>query len=489
MYTKPIAVILILVASSAWVSAHDTGHHADMTRTTLTDLKFGEDAIRATQVANWLTDYYSAPNSTVTKDEFEKLHFDDVFNTTDVRSYWNQFAINTQAAVVQAAKDRDTLKFIMLLGLSLHTVQDFYTHSNWPEKHPRSAGYRTATWWSSPVSSDTDIYTGWYPNAMYPDRPSYSKQDHGDYFYGLNKDSYVRPKWDEGYIFAFAASEEWAIALCAWAEAANPGFVDQVRAYQAGGNRSKLDYDVQASYRISEWVSLGVFDDKVDGHWKGNHSGRIASFLPFVTAWMASPDSPYVKAVKTDRYQLLLTRGLYTKNAPSGAVPTIAPVKLDKVAVSVRTLHLNYVGSGGFTFSPTYYALLDLKSTSGNQSFIEAMQKRGAKDFDTSWWTMHFVDRANLVPGKSPVAVRYGLYNEDSGGWPLPGSSDRHFNIKGSNDQDKDIRFNFDPITQECQGDINGVHDREANAAAVSGKTNFSASAKLLIRSDPLVAR
>ncbi len=476
-----LVVVTLILAPTGFVIAFDTGHHSDMTRRALSDLQFGDDAIRAVQVANWLTDYYSAPTSVVTKDEFEKLHFDCVFSTQDVGNYWKQYAANTYAATTAAAQSGDTLQFLMILGISLHTVQDFYTHSNWVARHPRNGGYRTETWWNSSLPPGTLIYTGWYPNKLYPTRPPQAEEDHGNYFQGLNKDSYVRPRWDEAYVFAYSASVEWASAVCAWAEAAKPGFIKTVRDYKAS-NAKALDYDTQAAYRISEWISAGTFDPTIDGHWKGNHSGRIASFTPFVVNWMAAPDSPYVQSLKQKKPQLLLTQGLYAKNPQFGNTPPIAATKLNKVAVSVRTLHLNYVGSGGLLFQPTYYAMLDLTPTSGSQSFVEAMQKRGLdKDYDVSWWTMHFVDQP-----QSKLAIRYSLYNEDASAWPLPGS-DRAYKIKNTSNQDQVIQFTLDLATQNCQGDINGVHDKESNAVVLSGpNSGFSASVKLWARSDPL---
>ena len=95
----------------------DTGHHSDLTRSALIDLKFSDSAIKAVQVANWLTDFYSGPDSAVTQAEFEKLHADCLFSTADVTKYWKQLAINTKNAVGDAARGNDEVKFLTILGL------------------------------------------------------------------------------------------------------------------------------------------------------------------------------------------------------------------------------------------------------------------------------------------------------------------------------------------------------------------------------------
>src|SRR5262249_5055716 len=145
---------------------------------------FSEQAIQTVQVANWLTDYYtnapSAPSEV--KAALEKLHFDCLFKTEDIDRYWKNLATNTKDEVqtvvtrVKNTEDDAVLReeitrFLMLLGISLHAVQDFYTHSNWVETHPQtqSPNYETATWWTDladgRVKLDRDgkkFYTGWY---------------------------------------------------------------------------------------------------------------------------------------------------------------------------------------------------------------------------------------------------------------------------------------------------------------------------------------
>ena len=477
------ALALVLATGAGRAAAFDTGHHADLTRVALDELGFDNDAIRSIQVANWLTDLYSAPDSLVTKDEFEKLHFDCVFSTADVANYWKQLAINTKAAAADAARENDLFKFLSILGVSLHTVQDFYTHSNWAEAHPRagSGDYRTSTFWSAPPGPGVDIHTGWYKNALYPTRPPQAKDEHGDYEKGLNHDAPQRPRWDEAYVFAYAASREWASAVCAWAEEAKPGFVARIRIYQAGASRTgPLDYDFQAAYRVSEWISIpGI----ADGHWKGPGSGRSKKWLPFLARWKAAPDSPSVLALKDRKYQLLLTKNLYG-GAPQGAVPALPRVGLDKVAVSVRTLSV--ASEGLRPLLPNFYArVLFGESTGPRRVFVEAMQNRYKKSIDTFWWTINFVDRA----GPNPIRITYELYNEDEDdGYPLPRPGDEHFSLKGRSEDAKDLTFTYDLRSRSCAGDVSGVHDTPEKAATLKGGASYPAAIRLTVSSNGLAA-
>jgi hypothetical protein len=132
--------------------AFDTGHHSDLTKEALQDQGFGETAIQTVQVQNWLVDYFSSSPTSSIEGDVAKLHFDNLFTTEQIRNYWGRLTVNTRSAVQQAAREKDTLKLLTILGISLHAVQDFYSHSNWVETHPRSTSgpYRPETWFDSP---------------------------------------------------------------------------------------------------------------------------------------------------------------------------------------------------------------------------------------------------------------------------------------------------------------------------------------------------
>jgi hypothetical protein len=445
----PLALLISAIPSGA--RAFDTGHHFDLTRDAMLDRGFGNTAIEAVQVENWLTDYYSSSPTSKIK-EVEKLHFDNLVTRQQVVNKWGHFTINTRNAVRQAAKEKDTLKLLTIMGISLHALQDFYTHSNWVDTHPSASPstYQTQTFFSAPPSPETNLFTGVYPDS-FPGKPPAGKPLHGDYKEGVNKDSYVRPNWDKAYVFAYAASREWIGAIQTWVNEVDPSFWETVKTFNVtGDDRAKLNRDLAAAYRISEWVNVAG----QDGHWKGNGSGS-AEFLPYAAAWTASPDGRFVAEFKTKKTYTLLTNGLTGDNAPADAVPAVPSLPLDHRAIIVRTLRVaekddvgtfeSKIDTGG---KADFYAKISV----AGQTFIEAMQRDRAS-VNPSWMTIKFVPKS-----VDRVQINYQLWDEDGG---ASGKDDRvDINPKKGV---SDLNFSFATTGHALAGDSNGVYDTEAN--------------------------
>ena len=127
--------------------AFDTGPHASITEQAMALSGYNRAAADAVQVENWLTDYYTS-SPTYPSDQqcyLEKLHFDDVFTDADVDAYFKTLLRNTIAAAVKAKADNDYVELYAVLGISLHVVQDFYTHSNWVESSGLDGPFYDAT--------------------------------------------------------------------------------------------------------------------------------------------------------------------------------------------------------------------------------------------------------------------------------------------------------------------------------------------------------
>lgn len=91
----------------------------------------------------------------------EKLHFDDLFTTEAVEDTWTRYGAGTLAALDWAAAQGDdgVSAAYNILGVSVHAVQDFYSHSSWINNEPN----RTKTWQcSDPAQRRTELYTGAY---------------------------------------------------------------------------------------------------------------------------------------------------------------------------------------------------------------------------------------------------------------------------------------------------------------------------------------
>ena len=66
-----------------------------------------------------------------TRGELGKLHFDDLFSPQQVRAAWDRLLGGTFAGLVWASERDDVTAAHHIVGVSLHALQDFYTHSNW----------------------------------------------------------------------------------------------------------------------------------------------------------------------------------------------------------------------------------------------------------------------------------------------------------------------------------------------------------------------
>jgi hypothetical protein len=472
---QTLLLLLTIVAIPKPAQAFDTGHHFDLTQDAMQDQGFGKTAIEVAQLENWLTDYYSSSPTSRIEDETNKLHFDNLFNTQQVSNYWGRFTINTRNAIQQATKEKNALKLLTVMGISLHAVQDFYTHSNWAETHPSFGNsYRTETWFSLPPTG-LNIFTG--KASSFQGTPPAGHPNHGGYNSGLNKDEYSRANWDRAYTFAYAASREWVNAMRTWSQQVDPNFWAQVQAFNVtGGDRSKLNDDLEALYRISEWVKSG--DE--DGHWKGKGSGSRSEFLAFSAAWVAKPDGRFVSEFKDRKAYELISKGLTGNSAPTTPVPVVPRLPLQHRAVIVRTLKVaetNDVGLFETKIDPLGKADFYANVTVAGQKFTEAMQL-DKSSVNPAWTTMRFV-RNNITS----VPILYQLWDEDGG---VRGNDD-HADINPKT-KVRDLNFSLNVGTHALSGDLTGIHDSAATAVTSTGKKSDSdrATVELYVTEKPL---
>jgi hypothetical protein len=385
--------------------AFDTGHHYDLTREALSEHRMSEHAIQIAQVENWLVDYYSNQPAAGMEADLARLHFDNLTTTGQVRNYWGNLTVNTKRAVEKAARDDDAMQVLALIGMSLHAVQDFYTHSNWVETHSTfSDAYSTRTWFDVPPPlTATALVTGAYPNQK-----PVLRTDHGNYAAGMNHDSYVRPRWDEAYVYAYSASVQWVAAIERWVSAIDPRVWNDARRMSLDSTRdiTALRKDRAAAYKISEWVAT----PGNDGHWKGNGSGSGAEWGKYVAGWAGGADSRFVNHFKSRQWHKLLTEGLTGATPPDVPVPSVPARLLSKRAVRVRTTMVEELPVDFFEARmdvagrPDFVAQVTIEG----QTFVEAMQI-DKSSITPSWWSIKFVDR-----GLEKASISYELFDEDS---------------------------------------------------------------------------
>ena len=469
-----LTITIVLLLLFLWLPkpafAFDTGHHSDVTREALQNEGFQETPIKIVQVENWLVDYYSnwpvdqLPSTQIieeAKKESDKLHFDNLFTTEDIRNYWMWLTLNTNEAVEQAVRKKDPLNLLTILGISLHGVQDFYSHSNWVEKHSSSDGnsYSSATWFDSPrdTTSQLKLYTGAYPAEL-----DKEKEPHGKYEKGLNKDSYVCKNWDQAYVSAYAASRQWVNAVHKWVNEVDRDFWSEVQNYSA--DETALNKDLKAAYDIS--LLVDVSGD--DGHWKGNGSGNVLSFGIKIGEWLKDKDSPFVKEFKKFPSSLgPLVKGLKSDGSdidppslPPDSQLTVPQITLNQKAIIVKTERVeNVKGSSWIAKKLGADSAFYAKIKVNGQTFIEAVQRNQAK-ISPAWTTIKFVPSET-----AEVPIVYELWDQN-----LSKKDDTHFNISNKNNGNLD--FKFAVSSHENTGDITGIYDRPENAVTSEGSAS-----------------
>lgn len=162
---------------------HEGGpwYHAEMSRAACLELGF---AANAADTVAWHADYIDSylynplwwvaggvdrfKASLATYDELAKLHFDDLFSTAAVAAVQERIRGGAICGLMWA-KDRhggagDISAARHLLGVSLHALQDFYSHSNWIDD-PARRGALWAELARTRAGGEMTIYTGAYEHG------------------------------------------------------------------------------------------------------------------------------------------------------------------------------------------------------------------------------------------------------------------------------------------------------------------------------------
>jgi len=458
----------VFLSVTAVANAFDTGHHSDLTREALVDLGFSDIAIQVSQVENWLVDYYSNREGGVAdsiKTDCDKLHADNLFNEASVKNYWDRLATNAKAAFSEAARNNNPRQVLALLGMSLHTVQDFYSHSNWAEIQAPPAGFDYATLTYFDAGRRTGVKTGKAGSTGPAAHGGYEKDD------GMNHDWYGKPNWDRAYVHAYAASRQWANQARLWVNEVNPAVWEQAKRIALTSKQlGKLSSDLNAAYRISEWVKSGSHD----GHWKGKGSGDSGSFVAFSAGWIAgTTDSDFVEDFKNRHWHQLLSGGLRgsldlgVNQPPPSSAPQMTIFPISKRAVFLKTVSVKDLDN----IDPAPYDDADFYAKIGinNQTFIESCQN-GRDNLSPPWITMKFVDAAIPV-----VAIHYELWDEDTT------SGDDHLDIERRNGlPNLDFLYNMNTHRVGTIG-IDGVYDSTSRLLVTRGTPGDHAEVKMYI--------
>ncbi len=457
-----VSVAALLALAAVPAAAFDTGPHASITVDSTMRAGFNRNAANALQVENWLTDYYTSTPTigSAAQCDLEKLHFDDVFSDADVANYWKTLTANSRTAIQQAEKDGDVVEFYTALGMSLHVVQDFYSHSNWVERHAQG-DFATSGWFDKTPPSG--VFTGWYDNCL--KIPQGTHTPHGGYTWGMNHDSVVRPNYDRAYVFALAASYEWTQNALAWI---SPAFAFKVKNYAPNLQDAKdLAYDQKASLYISEWIQNPVNTASLDGHWNGNHSGYAVAFAKFVLGWTGAHNSIYVSTFKNKKLYATLSQNLYTGTV--GQPPAITPYPMAGRIFAMRTLSV-YANSA-FTGTDSYFGTL-AASDAGNGGY----QYRDASQYHRPRTAVPWLQLVFVPSSQASLHLTYSLWNE----WNT--TNNDMVPIKGSQ---KTLSFTCltSTGTATCTGDIAGGPWGPSNPYTTAGSGTSGVKVQMFFKS------
>jgi hypothetical protein len=306
--TLAVAFAAFLCALPAPAPAVDTGPHTDMTRDALTAEGFSPASASIAAVDNWLVDYYTNPDQNPYSGHAHallgptrlgrareswpqhwvlaarRLHFDaerralpmpDLSKTSGIEQEWQRLMWTTRYRQLRyAAQRNDPLLVLAAVGITLHTVQDFYTHSNWVEDYRRprggildqgggpgikALGYGdTPTWFDVPpevrrtLTFDREVYTG--VKNVRRGHGHWRSNDNLNLRDGLNKDWPGRPKFEEAYITAYFATRQWVRAMRTWL-----GNEPLWNRAMSMAHTSALAHDIRGAQEISQH----------SGHWQG----------------------------------------------------------------------------------------------------------------------------------------------------------------------------------------------------------------------------
>ncbi|UCH36641.1 MAG: hypothetical protein JSV65_09880 [Armatimonadota bacterium] len=305
-------LFILAVACSAALPAHalDASAHFDLVRDALTAEGFGNTAIEVVQVTNWMDDYYeqASRNPYSLHGEMwltmigaalvpwglegwsdEVVHAADWLGFDGTVRYtiggvergadsgeicemeWNRLARAVKAAARDRASAGDIQGLLTILGISSHTLQDFYVHSNWVEP----AGTASADGYDGPGWAAMGTY-GSHPTwfdvpvevrraaRVYVDDGGPGLRTHGGWnsdgnrnlATAMNKDWPGRPLYLDAYITAYFATRQWVRAVRSW--------VDDEAVWQAAQRFSdrhagQLDHDLRGAFTVQ-------FNS---GHWQG----------------------------------------------------------------------------------------------------------------------------------------------------------------------------------------------------------------------------
>ena len=467
--------VLVLGGLAGIASAFDTGTHFDITHDVLKSEGFSANAIRTAQAANFMVDYYEFMGSGGIKKILDPKclaltipiltvgdaqHFDDLGSTKQVADKWDEMLYWTQKTVEDKTKTKDLLGLMALLGMSLHNVQDFYTHSNWVEGMDGGttgpslgkgalAKYGDHPTWLSMDRKDRealDVYTYLDRNGVKRGHGRWDSPDDS-----LNKDWSGRRRSTHGYlnsyVCAWFATRQWVRLYHDWVK--DPTLWSQMQGF------SKTSFDPERDWYYAYRISF------YGGHWYGNGGpyGLKEAFSSYTAA--TSPDllakavlgymgntrciAAKKSALRAEAERLLMTWGLMPYKGPiDPALPNPAPESLRFVKLEVHRIENVSADDGLLGGELDWYSEADI----GGQPYWSGLiDEHNNFNFDVKPygpWTMTKV----MPPEKKKIPILFELKELDYDDDDTVDINPRAGAIE--------LLLAYDPATGLVSGDVTG---------------------------------
>ena len=376
--------VVLTLASASPALAYDTGPHSELTRDAMASEGFGNDSIGVAQVNNWFVDLYEqagknpytghggfwkrlltgAIRTEHWRDDViaaaDRSHFDSstsyLFNTAGVTHEWDRLRRSVWTIAREARDENDPAKLLTVLGVSLHQVQDFYTHTNWLEpgnilggEGPNwvGEGFGTSPTWFDIPADKRDAHTIYTANTQGHPRQhgNWNSDRNRNLTKNMNKDWPGRPLWLESAVTAYFASRQWVEAVRSWV--GDDAFWQRVQRYRA--DQGDLNHDLRGSFNISLY----------GGHWQGEgeplggEHGAGGSLLDLRSAIKNYFEGAFHFGTLSGRTEYRgrfeqLIRRIADPNAPGvvAPVPSSQPLQRDTRIVVLRILKYKSHGLG-----------------------------------------------------------------------------------------------------------------------------------------------
>lgn len=172
---------------------------------------------------------------------FDQLYYDPNNDQDLIKKYWQRLIANTYHAVREKVNRNDPMGLLMIMGITIHILNDFYAHSNWTELDlPTYTNQEDATYFDviKDYPDKLEVAVNNYKQLPIP------KNTYGFYTNGNDyvptpdhnsscKDYAGTPYFDGSYRIAYRGTLEWIKLIEKWVcqDFNSPGFWSRLKTY------------------------------------------------------------------------------------------------------------------------------------------------------------------------------------------------------------------------------------------------------------------